>query len=149
IAVAVLAPALRQHEFVLRFQHREPPDLLKISGKAGFGRQNWQNCSAGHYSALQSLPPVTGGQSTPPVPEPTVLVMLRPRSLIAGAILQDEGVRTKLTRRHVTVTLPCPPKPLRRLELLLKALAPCAPRLWRKHKKSSGSSERNSRFVPC
>src|SRR5919204_5046722 len=80
IAVAVLAPALRQHEFVRRFQHGKPPNLLKISGKAGFGRQNWQNCSAGHYSALQSLPPVTGGGGTPPPPPPPGVGLLRPPS---------------------------------------------------------------------
>src|SRR5262249_23806342 len=38
LMVAVLAPALGQHEFVLRFQHRDPPDFLKIAGDAGFGR---------------------------------------------------------------------------------------------------------------
>src|SRR6516162_4355698 len=38
LMVAVLAPALGQHEFVLRFQHRNPPDFLKIAGDAGFGR---------------------------------------------------------------------------------------------------------------
>src|SRR6266550_702964 len=35
--VTVLTPALGQHEFVLRFQHRDPPDFLKIAGDAGFG----------------------------------------------------------------------------------------------------------------
>src|SRR6266566_5763938 len=35
VAVAVLAPALGQHELFLRLQHREPPDLFEISGKAG------------------------------------------------------------------------------------------------------------------
>ena len=38
VAVAVLAPALGQHEFFLRFQHREPPDLFQIPGEAGFAR---------------------------------------------------------------------------------------------------------------
>src|SRR5262249_28051052 len=38
LMVAVLAPALGQHEFVLRFQHRYPPDFLKIAGDTGFGR---------------------------------------------------------------------------------------------------------------
>ena len=40
-AVAVLAPALGQHEFFLRFQHREPADFLEIAGQAGFGREDW------------------------------------------------------------------------------------------------------------
>ena len=35
---AVFAPALGQHEFVLRFQHRDPPDFLKIAGDTGLGR---------------------------------------------------------------------------------------------------------------
>ena len=34
-AVAVLAPALGEHVFFLRLQHREPPDFLKITGEAG------------------------------------------------------------------------------------------------------------------
>jgi len=37
ITITVLAPALGQHEFVLRFQHRKPPDFLEITGKAEFG----------------------------------------------------------------------------------------------------------------
>src|SRR5436189_41466 len=37
ITIAVLAPALGQNEFVLRFQHREPPDLLEIASQAVFG----------------------------------------------------------------------------------------------------------------
>ena len=32
VAVAVLAPALGQHVFLLRFQHREPPDFFEIAG---------------------------------------------------------------------------------------------------------------------
>jgi hypothetical protein len=31
VAVAMLAPALGQHVFFLRFQHGEPPDLLEIA----------------------------------------------------------------------------------------------------------------------
>ena len=38
LMVAVLAPALGQHVFFVRFQHRDPPDFLKIAGEAGFGR---------------------------------------------------------------------------------------------------------------
>src|SRR5262249_23977850 len=37
LMVTVLTPALGQHEFVLRFQHRDPPDFFKIAGEAGFG----------------------------------------------------------------------------------------------------------------
>jgi hypothetical protein len=48
IAVAVLAPALGQHIFLLRFQHREPPNLFQIPSQAGFTRQDWQSCSLGH-----------------------------------------------------------------------------------------------------
>ena len=36
IAVAVLAPALGQHVFFTRLQHREPPDFLEISSKSAF-----------------------------------------------------------------------------------------------------------------
>ena len=52
IAVAVLAPALRQHVFLLRFQHREPTNFFQVSGKTGFTRQNRQGSSLGHDSAL-------------------------------------------------------------------------------------------------
>ena len=38
LVVAVLAPALGQHVLFVRLQHREPPDLAKITGEAGFGR---------------------------------------------------------------------------------------------------------------
>jgi hypothetical protein len=33
----MFTPALRQHVFFLRLQHREPPDLLKITGQTAFG----------------------------------------------------------------------------------------------------------------
>ena len=36
--VAVLAPALGEHVLFVRFQHRDPPDFLKIASEAGFGR---------------------------------------------------------------------------------------------------------------
>src|SRR5262245_36960356 len=36
--VAVLAPALGEHVLFVRFQHRDPPDFLKIAGDAGFSR---------------------------------------------------------------------------------------------------------------
>ena len=32
VPVAMLAPALGEHVFLLRFQHREPPDFLQIAG---------------------------------------------------------------------------------------------------------------------
>src|SRR5262249_37912070 len=36
--VAVLAPAFGQHILFVRLQHRELPDLPKVTGEAGFGR---------------------------------------------------------------------------------------------------------------
>src|SRR6266436_7388073 len=36
-----------------RSKHREPPDFLKIMGKAGFGREDRQGRVAGHNQALQ------------------------------------------------------------------------------------------------
>jgi hypothetical protein len=48
VTVAVLAPALGQHVFFLALQHREPPDLLKITGEAGFGRKDRPGRGAGH-----------------------------------------------------------------------------------------------------
>ena len=37
VTVAVLAPALGQHVFLLRFQHREPADFFKVPGQTAFG----------------------------------------------------------------------------------------------------------------
>ena len=91
IAVAVFAPALGQHIFVLRFQHREPPDLFKIAGKAGFGRENWQCGSSGHGSALQKFAPGhTGGRSAPSLPEPTVHIHAATAKTDRAATLQDK-----------------------------------------------------------
>jgi hypothetical protein len=45
VAVALLPPMLGQHEFLLRIQHRKPPDFFRIGGKAGFARQIGQ-CSS-------------------------------------------------------------------------------------------------------
>jgi hypothetical protein len=91
IAIAVLAPALGQHIFVLRFQHGEPPNLFKIAGEAGFGRQNWQCCSTGHCSALQKFAPGhTGGRSAPSLPEPTVHIHAATAKTDRAATLQDK-----------------------------------------------------------
>jgi hypothetical protein len=38
LVVAVLALALGQHVLFVRFQYREPLDLPKITGEAGFSR---------------------------------------------------------------------------------------------------------------
>src|SRR5262245_65868122 len=57
-AASMHAPPHGQHQLVLRFQHGKPPDLLKVTGEAGFGRQKRQSRGTGHSSALQSLPPV-------------------------------------------------------------------------------------------
>src|ERR1700737_2753606 len=53
VTISVLAPALGQHVFFLSLQHREPPDFLKVMGKAGFGRKDRQGRVAGHDQALQ------------------------------------------------------------------------------------------------
>ena len=44
----MLAKSWREHVFFLRFQHREPPDFLEISGKAVFGSDDRQRRSVGH-----------------------------------------------------------------------------------------------------
>ena len=38
LAVAMLAPALGEHEFFLRLQHRKLPDLLQIAAEVAFRR---------------------------------------------------------------------------------------------------------------
>ena len=40
LAVPMLAPALGEHVFLLRLQHREPLDLLQVAGKPGFTRND-------------------------------------------------------------------------------------------------------------
>jgi hypothetical protein len=40
VTVAGLGPTLSEHVFFPALQHREPPDLLKILGEAGFGRKD-------------------------------------------------------------------------------------------------------------
>src|SRR6185312_3958762 len=57
LAVAVLPPALGQHVFLLRFQHRKPPDFFKISSKTALGGHDRQSRSSGHDSALHSCCP--------------------------------------------------------------------------------------------
>ena len=60
-AVAVLAPTLGQHVFLLRLQHREPADLSEIVGEAGFIGENRQRRGVSHKCALQ-IAPADGGQ---------------------------------------------------------------------------------------
>ena len=40
LAVVMLAPALGEHVFLLRLQHREPLDFLQVAGKARFARDD-------------------------------------------------------------------------------------------------------------
>src|SRR5471030_3045941 len=70
--VAVLAPALGQHELFLRFQHREPPDFFQITGKTAFSGHDRQSRSTGHDSALLMFAPgLSGRRCAQPLPEPT------------------------------------------------------------------------------
>ena len=72
VAVAMLAPALGQHVFFLRFQHREPPDFFEIAGKAAFGGQMIGKAAARAMIAPSiSLPPDIRRAIAPPLPEPT------------------------------------------------------------------------------
>src|ERR1700724_2769374 len=51
IAVPMLAPALGEHEFLLRTQHRELPNVLEIVGKRSFsGRERYSCELQGHWS---------------------------------------------------------------------------------------------------
>ena len=71
VAVAMLAPALGEHVFLLRLQHREPPDFLEIAGQTAFGGEDRQSRGTGHDSALHCCAPGSGGRCVPPLPEPT------------------------------------------------------------------------------
>jgi hypothetical protein len=59
IAIAMLTPALGQHVFFLRFEHREPPDFIEIVAETGFGLEDRQRGCTGHDSALSYMPPET------------------------------------------------------------------------------------------
>src|SRR5262249_31747645 len=63
-AVAMLAQTFGHHIFFLRLQHREPPNLVKISGETRFGSDDRQAGGLGHYSALlRLLPPRSAGRA--------------------------------------------------------------------------------------
>src|SRR5215467_5634416 len=95
--VTVLAPALGQHVFFLRFQHREPPDFLEISGKAVFSSDDRQRSSMGHDCALHSVPPVIGGPFAPTLCKPPEPSFVQPRNLtIATAAYRTKGGETKM-----------------------------------------------------
>src|ERR1700712_5055983 len=55
--ITVLLPPLGQHEFLLRFQHREPADFFEITGETALGGHDRQSRSSGHDSALHSFCP--------------------------------------------------------------------------------------------
>ena len=48
VAITGLTPALGQHVFFLRVQHREPLDVLKIMVDAGLGRKDRPGDATGH-----------------------------------------------------------------------------------------------------
>jgi hypothetical protein len=52
VVVAMLAPALGQHVFLLRFQHGEPPDLFQVMSKARLRSKHGSDCSLGHIRDL-------------------------------------------------------------------------------------------------
>ena len=58
VAVAVFAPAFRQHEFLLRFQQGEPPDLREIPGETRFCAEERQCRGLGfvHRNTSRSVP---------------------------------------------------------------------------------------------
>src|SRR5262249_41254513 len=56
LAVAVPVPALGQQTLLLRFQHREPADFLKITGQAGSSRHTliW-DCEPNHLLSANTF----------------------------------------------------------------------------------------------
>src|SRR5262249_30535559 len=97
IAVAMLAPALGQHVLILRFQHRKPPDFLKIASKPGCAGENRKSGSPGHFSPLQEFAPgPPGGRNTHRrSPEPTALSIVAMRKPIAGEHYRTTGLERK------------------------------------------------------
>src|SRR6516225_1312032 len=61
VAITVLTPALGQHVFFLRVQHREPLDLLEMTVDAGFGRNNRPGAGHGQRLPLVSKRNYQGG----------------------------------------------------------------------------------------
>src|SRR6185436_5693513 len=51
--ILVFAPALGEHVFLLRFQHREFADFGEVAREAGFSIENRQRCCTGHLAPLQ------------------------------------------------------------------------------------------------
>src|SRR5437588_12646143 len=105
IAVAMLAPALGQHVLFLRLQHREPPDVLEIARKAGFGGYDRQGRGTGHGSALSWFAPVAAGCLGHPSPgagDRDASLQLRSSTAVAGTIHGIEG-RQKLRVRHIAL----------------------------------------------
>src|ERR1700681_1022331 len=52
LAVAVLTPALGQHEFLLRLQHRKPPDFFEVAGKSALDSKGGKRRSPGQGGLL-------------------------------------------------------------------------------------------------
>jgi len=57
LAVAMLAPALGQHEFFLRFQERELPDLLQVTAQVALGGEGRRQSGQIGGSNRHWLPP--------------------------------------------------------------------------------------------
>src|SRR5258708_9619242 len=55
ILVAMFAPALGQHVFFLRFQHRELLDFFQIVDDAAFGRRNGQSYRVRSHEKISSI----------------------------------------------------------------------------------------------
>ena len=67
VPIAVFAPALGQHVFFLRFQHREPADFFQVTGQTAFGGHHRQSRGTGHNGTLLTflVPPIIGGLQGP------------------------------------------------------------------------------------
>src|SRR5476649_453886 len=52
VAVALLTPALGQHEFFPRLQHRKPPDFLEVAGKSALDGESGKRRSTGQGGLL-------------------------------------------------------------------------------------------------
>ena len=104
VAVAVLAPALGQHVFFLRLQHREPPDFFEIAGKTAFGGDDRQSAVRAMLAPSIRLPPISGGRYAPPLPEPTAhrCCDREHRSQVQHTGLN--GAKGRCAPRHTTVT---------------------------------------------
>src|SRR5437763_1531120 len=76
IAVVVFAPALGQHEFFVRLQHRKPPDFFEVARESALDCEGGKRTCPGQIGLLFRAPKI-GRPHTAAHMEPTVADIYR------------------------------------------------------------------------